>query len=196
MKEEFDQSERWVHSPFTVASGMIDKCVNPARLCPVTVYTHCTILKKEDFYLLKVNGVEEKGYDRLPPVDESVAVHLCLPMAIGWKAVLQVYQAKLLRSMDEAGPDQTAFKDLRMASLVVLERHLWLSLTEIKDADKVPFLDSPVSPTGLFGPAVEGFAERFTAVQKTSHAMVGPAPKMLSLSSPRSVPGVKATMLV
>ncbi|KAL1273959.1 hypothetical protein QQF64_026773 [Cirrhinus molitorella] len=56
MKEEFDQSERWVHSPFTVASGMIDKCVNPARLCPVTVYTHCTIFKK-DFYLLKVNGL-------------------------------------------------------------------------------------------------------------------------------------------
>ncbi len=28
-----------------------------------------------------------------------------------------------------------------MASLVVLERHLWLTLMEIKDADKVPFLD-------------------------------------------------------
>ncbi len=44
-----------------------------------------------------------------------------------------------------------------MASLVVLEHHLWLNLTEMKYADKVPFLDSPVSPTGLFGPAVEGF---------------------------------------
>ncbi|KAL0163879.1 hypothetical protein M9458_039632, partial [Cirrhinus mrigala] len=50
-----------------------------------------------------------------------------------------------------------------LASLVVLKRHLWLTLTEIKDADKVPFLDSPVSPTGLFGPAVEGFVERFSA---------------------------------
>ncbi len=49
-----------------------------------------------------------------------------------------------------------------VASLVVLERHLWLTLTEIKDADKVSFLDAPISPSGLFGPAVEGFAERFT----------------------------------
>ncbi len=44
-------------------------------------------------------------------------------------------------------------------------------LMEIKYADKVPFLDSPVSPTGLFGPAVEGFAERFTVAQKSSQAM-------------------------
>ncbi|KAL1257982.1 hypothetical protein QQF64_011226 [Cirrhinus molitorella] len=36
-----------------------------------------------------------------------------------------------------------------MASLVVLERLLWLSLTEIKEADKVPFLDAPISPTSL-----------------------------------------------
>ncbi len=57
-----------------------------------------------------------------------------------------------------------------MASLVVLERHLWLTLTEIKDADKVSFLDAPISPSGLFGPAVEGFAEHFTEAQKASQA--------------------------
>lgn len=58
-------------------------------------------------------------------------------------AVLQVFQAKLLRSMDETGPDTATFKELRsttdlalcatkataqtigrsMASLVVLECH-------------------------------------------------------------------------
>ncbi len=85
-------------------------------------------------------------------------------------AVLQVFQAKLLQCMDESGPVPAAFKELRsatdlalratkttaqaigrsMASLVVLERHFWLNLTEIKEADKVPFLDSPVSSTGLF----------------------------------------------
>ncbi len=58
-----------------------------------------------------------------------------------------------------------------MASLVVLKRYLWLNLTELKGADKVPFVDFTVSPTGLFGPAVEGFAERFTATQKSSQAM-------------------------
>ncbi len=58
-----------------------------------------------------------------------------------------------------------------MAGLVVLERHLWLTLTEIKDADKVSFLDAPISPSGLFGPAVKGFAERFTEAQKASQVM-------------------------
>lgn len=58
-----------------------------------------------------------------------------------------------------------------MVNLVVLERHLWLNLTEIKDDDKVAYLDSPVSCTGLFGPSMDGFAERFTAAQKSSQAM-------------------------
>ncbi len=79
-----------------------------------------------------------------------------------------------------------------MASLVVFERHLWLTLTEMKDADKIPFLDSPVSPTGLFGPAVEGLVERFTAAQKSSQAMRHFLPKRSSSaagsSRPRSVP--------
>lgn len=92
--------------------------------------------------------------------------------------------------MDESGPDPAAFKELHsatdlalratkmtaqatgrsMPSLVVPERHLWLNLMDIKDADKVPLLDSPVSPTVLFGPAVEGFAETFTTAQKSSQA--------------------------
>lgn len=61
--------------------------------------------------------------------------------------------------MDESGPDPAAFKELHsatdlalratkmtvqatgrsMPSLVVPERHLWLNLMDIKDADKVPY---------------------------------------------------------
>ncbi len=51
---------------------------------------------------------------------------------------------------------------------VVLEHHLWLTM---KEADLVPFLDALVSSGSLFGPAVEGFAERFTEDQKSSQAM-------------------------
>ncbi len=89
-------------------------------------------------------------------------------------AVLKVFQAKLLHCMDESGPDPAAFRELHsatdlalhatkttaqvigrsMGSLVVLKHHLWLTLTEIKDMDEAPFLDSPVSPTGLFGPPI------------------------------------------
>ncbi len=36
--------------------------------------------------LTSVDGAEEKGYRKLPPLDESVAVHLCPPTAIGWTA--------------------------------------------------------------------------------------------------------------
>ncbi len=83
---------------------------------------------------------------------------------------------------EEAGLDAVSLRDLRSATdlalcatkataQVVLERYLWLTMTEMKEADKVPFLDAPVSSGSLFGPAVEGFAERFTEAQKSSQAM-------------------------
>ncbi|KAL0161810.1 hypothetical protein M9458_041206, partial [Cirrhinus mrigala] len=184
--------------------------------------------------LTSVDGAEDKGYEKLPPLDESVAAQLCPPTAIGWKtkashpskpcrttsalagraytsagqaasalhsmAFLQVFQAKLLAQSDRSALDPATLTELRsatdlalratkataqaigrsMASLVMLERHLWLTLTEIKDADKVPFLDAPISPTDLFGPSVEGFAERFSAAQKTSQAMRHFLPKRSS----------------
>lgn len=78
-------------------------------------------------------------------------------------AVLQVFLAKLLHNMDESRQESNTFKELctathlalqatkataqavgkTMANLVVLERHLWMDLTEIKDAEKMAFLDSP-----------------------------------------------------
>ncbi len=197
--------------------------------------------------LTTVDGAEEKGYERMPQLDESVAAHLCPPTAIGWKAkashpskpcrttsalagrsyasagqtasalhsmaVLQVYQAKLLSAVDESEPDPATLRELRsatdlalratkttaqaigrsMASLVVLERHLWLTLTEIKDADRVSFLDAPISPSGLFGPAVKGFAERFTEAQKASQAMRHFLPKRSSPAAAQSRPRTAPT---
>ncbi|KAL1276679.1 hypothetical protein QQF64_036302 [Cirrhinus molitorella] len=76
MKEEFDQSERWVHSPSTVASGMIDKCVNPARLCPVTVYTHDS----------SVSFLNHCSFD-----DESLCqMSVCSAADFGWQRVKTV----------------------------------------------------------------------------------------------------------
>ncbi len=103
--------------------------------------------------LTSVDGAEEKGYDSLPPLDESVAAHLCPPTAIGWKAkathpskpcrttsalagrayssagqaasalhsmaVLQVFQAKLLRSM-ESSLNPAAFNELRSVTDLAL----------------------------------------------------------------------------
>ncbi|XP_048036007.1 sialoadhesin-like [Megalobrama amblycephala] len=164
--------------------------------------------------LMTVDSAEEKGYEHPPPLDEAVAAHLCPPTAVDWKskralpskpcrttstlasrayasagqaasalhtmAIFQVFQAKLLRSMDESGFDAPAFRDL--------QHHLWLNLTEIKDADKMAFLDAPVSPSGLFGPSVEGLTERFTAAQKSSQAMRHFLPKRSSSASASSRP--------
>ncbi len=191
--------------------------------------------------LTSVDGAEEKGYEHLPPLDESVAAHLCPPTAIRGKArathpskpcratsalvrhayseaglaasvlhsmaVLQVFQANMLANED-AGLDSASLRDLRsatdlalhatkatakaigcsMSSLIVLERHLWLTMMEMKVADKIPFLDALISSGSLFGPAVEGFAERYTEAQKSSQAMRHFLPKCTSSSSASSRP--------
>ncbi len=203
--------------------------------------------------LTLVDSAEDKGYEKLLPLDKSVAVHLCLPTAIGWKAkaahpskpcrttsalaghanssagqaasarhsmaVLQVFQAKLLASTDESGPDPATLGELRsttdlalratkataqaigrsMTSLVVLERHLWLTLMEIKDADKVPFLDALISPSGLLGQWLRASLSvslrhrsrprpRGTSCQNAlAPQLPRVAPSLRRLSSPRSL---------
>lgn len=65
----------------------------------------------------------------------------------------------------------TVLSSRSMASLVgSSDTYGWPSRRS-KEADKDPFLDTPISPAGLFRPAVEGFAERFTVLQKSSQAM-------------------------
>ncbi len=96
-------------------------------------------------------------------------------------AVLQAYQADLLKELDEgegfSADDicelrRTADLSLRatketaraigrsMAALVAAERHLWLTLSDIKDRDRVFLLDAPLSPSGLFGDAVDTVVDR------------------------------------
>ncbi len=58
-----------------------------------------------------------------------------------------------------------------MATLVVQERHIWLCLADMKEQEKVQFLNAPVSQTGLFGDAVESFAQQFSAAQKQTEAI-------------------------
>ncbi|XDV50792.1 hypothetical protein PO909_019803 [Leuciscus waleckii] len=77
--------------------------------------------------------------------------------------LLQVHQA--LMNMHEGSPDRELMGELRtatdlalrstkvaahtiglaMSTLVVQERHLWFILADMRDADKVRFLDSPIS---------------------------------------------------
>ncbi|CAM4514717.1 unnamed protein product [Leuciscus chuanchicus] len=121
-------------------------------------------------------------------------------------AVLQILQADLLRELDEKGPDRAALTDLHsvtdlslratksaaqaigrsMASLTITERHLWLMLADMSESERSVFLNAPLSPTGLFGPAVSGIVERFSEVQKASQAMNLFLPRRSSSSAGRS----------
>ncbi len=96
-------------------------------------------------------------------------------------ALLQVHQAKALKQLHEGDADPGVMQELRtatdlalratkvtaralgqtMSTLVVQERHLWLTLADMREADKHRFLDSPISQAGLFGEAVEDFAQQF-----------------------------------
>ncbi len=106
-------------------------------------------------------------------------------------AILQVHQAKALKQVHEGSTDPGLMQELRtatdfalratkvtarslgkaMSTMVVQERHLWLSLAEMKDVDKARFLDAPISQGGLFGDTVEGFAQQFSAVQQQTEAI-------------------------
>ncbi len=77
--------------------------------------------------------------------------------------LLQAYQAELLGDHDEGGGcGQATDLSLRaMAALVATERHLWLNQSNIKGKDKIFLMDAPISPSGLFGDAVNSVVERF-----------------------------------
>ncbi len=105
-------------------------------------------------------------------------------------ALLQVHQAKALKQLHEVGADPGVLQELRtatdlalratkvtaralgqtMSTLVVQERHLWLTLADMRESDKHRFLDSPISQAGLFGEAVEDFSHQFSAAQKQTEA--------------------------
>ncbi len=58
-----------------------------------------------------------------------------------------------------------------MSTLVIQKRHLWLDLADMGESDKHCFLDSPISQAGLFGDAVESFAQQFSVAQKRTEAV-------------------------
>ncbi len=119
-------------------------------------------------------------------------------------ALLQVHQAKALRDLHEGGHDPGVLSELRtatdlalratkvtarslgraMSTMVVQERHLWLCL-DMKEADKARFLNAPVSQTGLFGDAVENFAQQFSAAQKQTEAIRHILPRRAAAASTR-----------
>ncbi len=106
-------------------------------------------------------------------------------------AVLQAYQADLLKELDEgeqiSSSDvgelrRTADLALRvtketaraigrsMVALVAAERHLWLTLSDMKEKDRVFLMDAPLAPSGLFGDAVDSVVDRYQEAHKQAAA--------------------------
>ncbi|KAL0147482.1 hypothetical protein M9458_057222 [Cirrhinus mrigala] len=106
-------------------------------------------------------------------------------------SVLQAYQANLLKELDEGEEikdsniselRRTADLYLRatketaravgrsMAALVAAERHLWLTLSDMKEKDRVFLLDAPLLPAGLFGDAVNAVVDRYQEARKQAAA--------------------------
>ncbi len=134
--------------------------------------------------------------------------------ALHTMAVLQAYQADLLKDVSTGGSiDEEAFLELRratdlslratkqmaraigrsMAAMVSTERHLWLNLTGIKDKDRTFLLDAPISPSGLFGDAVNTVATRFREAKRYEEAFVRFLPRHAQesgTSATRSRPGL------
>ncbi len=127
-------------------------------------------------------------------------------------AILQVHQAKALKQVHEGSTDPGLMQELRtatdfalratkvtarslwkaMSTMVVQECHLWLNLAEMKDVDKARFLDAPISQAGLFGDTVEGFAQQFSVLWRSSTSCPGvmhhpPLPPGPGLSLPVAV---------
>ncbi len=109
-------------------------------------------------------------------------------MALHTMAILQAYQADVLKEMDEGtGLTPEAVKELRratdlalratkhtaravgrsMAASVAAERHLWLNLTEIHEREKVFLMDAPISQSGLFGEAVSAVVDKFCSAKRS-----------------------------
>ncbi len=53
-----------------------------------------------------------------------------------------------------------------MAALVATQRHLCLTLSQISEKDKIFLLNAPISPSGLFGDAVNCKNKRFQEAKK------------------------------
>ncbi len=106
-------------------------------------------------------------------------------------AVLQAYQADLLKELDEGEQISSSdVGDLRrtadlalratketaraigrsMAALVAAERHLWLTLSDMKKKDRVFLMDAPLVPSGLFGDAVDSVVDRYQEARKQAAA--------------------------
>ncbi|KAI2650818.1 Transposon Ty3-G Gag-Pol polyprotein [Labeo rohita] len=164
-------------------------------------------------HLCPQNAASWRGRPRLPSrackfssaqVAKAFAASGQAASALHAMAILQVYQAKVLKDLHEGVPDPELLHEPRsvtdyalratkvtaqalgraMSTMVVQERHLWLNLAEMRDAEKARFLDAPISQAGLFGETVEEFAQQFSTVKQQTEAIKHILPRHAASAGP------------
>lgn len=58
-----------------------------------------------------------------------------------------------------------------MAFTVVAQRHLWLTLSDVPEKERVAYLDEPVSAQGLFGQSLDAIQAKFDVRKKQTEAL-------------------------
>lgn len=115
--------------------------------------------------------------------------------ALSSVTMLQTYQAMLLAELGSLVPSESQLSPLLnevrvatdyilrasrcaalslgrgMASTVVAQRHLWLTLSDVPDRDRAVYLDEPVSADGLFGQSLDAIQAKFELRKKQTEAL-------------------------
>ncbi|KAI2652411.1 Proline--tRNA ligase [Labeo rohita] len=149
--------------------------------------------------LTTLDGAPARGYMEVSQVERAIAVHLCPQKCCHLVGPPETPSRRSMRDLQEGVPDPELLQKLHsvtdyalrvtgeqgraMSTMWVQERHLWLNLVEMWDAEKVSFLDAPISQVGLFGDTVEEFAQQFSTVKKQMQAIKhnkGSNPHLLS----------------
>ncbi len=53
-----------------------------------------------------------------------------------------------------------------MAAMVAAERHLWLTLSDMREKDRVCLMDALLAPSGLFGNTINAVVDRYQEARK------------------------------
>lgn len=118
------------------------ECNNSQLACLIrgrwkNLVTPIKVVGKLGIHWLADTQPNDKGYAKIPPLKESVAAHLCPSSASGWRARLRPSRA-VWHLPWQQNRSQTMVKLLPPIKQ-------WLNLMDIKDANHVALLDSPVS---------------------------------------------------
>lgn len=89
-----------------------------------------------------------------------------------------------------------------LASTVVAQRHLWLTLSDVPDRDRAAYLDEPVMAAGLFGQSLDVIQAKFELRKKQAEALrciiprrdVRPKPSTSTKPAAHPPPAKRATL--